>query len=186
MVRWAAEALVGAGLDPVVAVLGLEAARVAGALEGLPFRLVDNPRYRSGQASSLGAGIEALPADCRAAAVALGDMPCVTPALVANLVSAYRSGGRGIVLPVYNGRRGHPVLFDLERYRAELLSLSGDEGGRSLLARHPEDVLEVVVDDPGAVLDVDTPDAYEKLVWRVGSRSHSGERRCARPARGED
>jgi molybdenum cofactor cytidylyltransferase len=162
MLRWAAEALVAAGLSPVVAVLGHEALAVGETLAGLPVLRLENRSYPEGQASSLRAGVGALPPTCRAAAVALGDMPGLRAAAVVKLVEAFRSGGKGIALPVYHGRRGHPVVFDLERYRTELLALSGDEGGRSLLARHTEDVLEVPVGDAGVLLDVDTPEAYER------------------------
>jgi xanthine dehydrogenase accessory factor len=164
MVRRVAEALLDAGLEPVVAVLGSEAQRVGEALSGLPLDLVENPAYASGQASSLGAGLRALPPECVAAAVALGDLPGLTRGAVRELVRAFRAGGKGIAVPVHAGRRGHPVLFDLGKYGAELLSLSGDQGGRSLLAAHPDDVLEVEIRHPGVVEDVDTPQEYEKIM----------------------
>jgi molybdenum cofactor cytidylyltransferase len=74
-----------------------------------------------------------------------------------------------MVVPVYKGRRGHPVGFDLRRYRGELSTLSADQGARSILRSHPEDVLELAVDDPGVLADIDTPEDY-----RVASSSCPG------------
>ena len=164
LVRWTAEALVGAGLSPLVAVLGHRADEVREALAGLELETILNPAYADGQATSLRAAVEALPAACRTVAVALGDMPGVHAQTVRAVVAAFGAAGKGIARPVHAGRPGHPVVFDLTKYRAELLALTGDEGARSLLVRHAEDVLEVPVEDPGVLVDVDTPEAYEALI----------------------
>ncbi len=163
LVSWPAGALGGAGLEPVVAVVGRDAGAVARALSGLDVLCVRNDRYRDGMGASLAAGVRALPREVDAVAVVVGDLPGLRPELVAAVVAAFRSDPRGIAVPVFQGRRGHPVVFDLGRYRPALEALSGDRGARDLLAAHPGDLLEVPVDDPGAVQDVDTPDAYEEV-----------------------
>ena len=161
MVRLPARALVEAGLRPVIAVLGHEAGAVGRALEALPVRTVFNPDFREGMGASLRAGVQALPPDAVAVAVALGDLPALSAPIVRAVVAAFRASPRGIAVPVFRGRRGHPVVFDLERYRPALLGLRGDRGARDVVAAHPGDVLEVPVDDPAVIRDVDTPDAYE-------------------------
>ncbi len=158
-----ARALVDAGLHPVIVVVGHEAGAVARAVDHLPVRTVVNPDFREGMGASLRAGVEALPPDAVAVAVALGDLPGLSGEMVRAVVEAFRASSRGIAVPVFQGRRGHPVVFDLGRYRAALLGLRGDRGARAVVAAHPEDVLEVPVNDPGAVEDVDTPEAYEGL-----------------------
>lgn len=163
LVRWAGEAVRAAGLRPLVAVLGRDARAVREALGGLGFSFVENARYEEGMATSIVEGIAALGAACERAALALGDMPLVSPESIRRTVAGLEESGKGIAVPVRAGRRGHPVAFDLRAYRAELLALSGDEGARSLLSRHPGDVLEVALDDPGILLDVDTAEEYEKL-----------------------
>jgi molybdenum cofactor cytidylyltransferase len=160
LVRWAGEALAGAGFDPLVAVLGRNAVQVREALEGLGFQFVENAKFAEGMATSIVAGILELPDGCRGAGLVLGDMPRVRSESIRGLARVFEDGRRGIVVPVYGGRRGHPVLFDLRKYREELLALGGDEGARSLLARHPEDVLEFPVEDAGVVMDIDSPDDY--------------------------
>ncbi len=169
MVRRPAEALVGAGLEPVIVVLGRDADAVAEALAGLPVRQVRNPDPDEGMGGSLRRGCEALPAGADAVAVALGDLPGLRPEAVRRVVEAFRRSPRGIAVPVHRGRRGHPVVLDLGRYRAELLALGGDRGARSLLRTHPHDVLEVPVDDPGVVADVDTPEEYRRLADPEGA-----------------
>ena len=175
LVTQAAGALVDAGLNPVVAVLGRDAEEVAGALAALPVQTVVNPAWREGMGRSLAAGIAGLPPQMTAVAVSLGDLWALRPTTAAHVVAAFQNSPRGIAVPVYNGRRGHPVVFDLLRYRSFLLQLAGDQGARSLLAQVPGDVLEVVVDDPGVVLDVDTPDDYSRAARKSRPESLRGQ-----------
>lgn len=165
LVRWAAEALLVAGLAPVIVVVAAEQQEpICHELRGLGVTLVVNPRAQEGMGSSLAKGVAALGAEVGAVAVALADMPRVRGETVAALHRAFLSAGRGIVVPVFRGQRGHPVLFDLARYRAELLALRGEEGARALLCAHAGAVLVVTVDDPGVVVDVDTEDEWRALV----------------------
>jgi hypothetical protein len=76
-----------------------------------------------------------------------------------SLVEAFTANRRGIIIPVYRGRRGNPVIFAI-RYKGELLNLKGDVGGREIIKRHPDDVLEVAVNCKGVLLDVDTMEDY--------------------------
>ena len=164
LVRVCARALVDAGLAPVIAVLGSRAQEVRESLAGLPVRCIDNPRFSRGMGTSLAAGVAALPATLDAAVIALGDMPAVGSETVRVLLLA--RGERGITVPVYRGRRGHPVVFDLSRYREHLQALDGDRGARAILEAHPDDVARVPVDDPGVVLDLDTREEYEGWLRR--------------------
>ncbi len=169
LVRRPARALLEAGLRPVVVVVGRDAEAVRQALEGLPVLFAENPDFSEGMAGSLRKGVEALGSDVEAVAIALGDLPDLRAPVVRRLVAAFHDAAQGIVVPVHEGRRGHPVLLDLRRYRGELLALAGDEGARSILRRHPEEVLEVAVEDPGVTADVDTPEEYERI--RQGARA---------------
>jgi molybdenum cofactor cytidylyltransferase len=76
------------------------------------------------------------------------------------LIHAFEKGERGIIVPSFRGRRGHPVIFH-RRYKKELLDLRGDVGGRSVIERHPEDVRFVHVKSMGVVKDVDTWQDYK-------------------------
>ncbi|MBI1834891.1 MAG: nucleotidyltransferase family protein [Burkholderiales bacterium] len=112
-----------------------------------------------GMAYSLVHGIQQSRLDADAWMIALADMPAIRPDSIQKLLDALRAGADIAVL-VYQGKRGHPVGFS-RLYLPELLRLEGDQGARSLLSRYP--VTEVVVDDPGILLDIDTALDLETL-----------------------
>lgn len=87
--------------------------------------------------------------------IALGDMPFVSPATISAVARGLEQSG-GIVVPAYRGKRGLPVGFG-RRYRAELLGLEGDEGARSVIRRHAQEVEIIVCNDAGILRDIDTP-----------------------------
>ncbi|NWG19642.1 MAG: nucleotidyltransferase family protein [Chloroflexi bacterium] len=159
LVRVVAEATLAAALDEVIVVTGSAAAAVTDALHDLRLRIVHNPGFAGGLSSSLRAGVSALPADAAAALVCLGDQPFVTVAIIEALTTAWRACRAPIVAPVYNGVRGHPVLFDRTVFN-ELLAVTGDQGARAVVARDPARVQCVAFDDDRPLLDIDTPEAY--------------------------
>jgi molybdenum cofactor cytidylyltransferase len=161
LVRVAVEQVLAGGLDDTVVVLGRDADAVAAALAGLPVRTVVNPRHAEGQATSLRAGLEALRPGTTAVLVALGDQPLPDPSLIGRLVAALRASGRPIAAPAYRDGRGNPVLFAASLFD-ELRALTGDRGGRGVVARDPARVAEVPVDAPMPA-DIDTPEDYEAL-----------------------
>ncbi|MCP4715438.1 MAG: NTP transferase domain-containing protein, partial [Deltaproteobacteria bacterium] len=70
-----------------------------------------------------------------------------------------------IIVSVYDERRGNPVLFP-KSMRSDLLALTGDSGGRQIMAHMPERVIELAFDDAGAGIDIDTPESYSRIVKR--------------------
>lgn len=98
-------------------------------------RLVFNRRYRSGLASSLQAGLRALPPASAGALVCLGDMPGVDAALLDRLIAGFGECDAAVI-PTLRGRRGNPVLLGRALFAA-VQTLQGDEGARRLLAREP-------------------------------------------------
>ena len=180
LVARAVGAALGARVDPVVVVLGHRAEEVRRALEPLAVpaggRLVTvlNPDYLDGgQSSSVRTGIASLPDEAAGAVFVLGDQPLVRSEHIDLLVDrfarlrAHRGDGL-ILVPAFGGRRGNPVLFG-RRLVQELVSLRGDEGGRSLLRSHPEAVVEVPAGEE-VLLDVDTREDYERLRGRVDTQ----------------
>jgi molybdenum cofactor cytidylyltransferase len=158
LIRRMAESALASQADPVLVVTGHRAADIASALAGLEIRLVHNPDYADGLATSLKAGVMALPDDVAGALVILADMPGVTGAVLDRLIDAFRGRRRpAIILPTMEGKRGNPVLWSREFF-PELMSLTGDTGARHILARHEEAVGRVEI-GAAAGLDVDTPAA---------------------------
>jgi molybdenum cofactor cytidylyltransferase len=145
----------------VLLVLGAFREEILQAVEGLPVRNCYNPDYKNGMLSSVQCGFRNIPEGTCAAIVFLGDQPMVSADAVNSLIQAYRLTDKGILVPVYNGRRGHPVMIDM-KYRDAVEKLGPDDSLRTLMQEFQADVLEVMVEVPGILQDIDTPDDYWK------------------------
>jgi CTP:molybdopterin cytidylyltransferase MocA len=147
------------GCGPVVVVLGAAAAdvRAAADLTGVPgVSTVDNLDWGTGMASSLRAGLAAVPAEAPAAVVALVDQPLVTAAAVRRLGAAWRDGAVAAVA-AYGGQPRNPVLLDRSVFAAVAAAATGDAGARAWLRANPESVTLVPCDGLGDPFDIDTP-----------------------------
>ena len=161
LVRHVAMAALGGSARPVLVVTGHAAEAVAVALDGLDVRLVPNPDFAGGLATSLKAGVAALPATVLGVLVLLGDMPGVGPALLDRLIAAFEAHPETeAVVPVHRGRRGNPVLLARALFGA-VHGLDGDEGARRLLA--DARVCEIEIADPAVVIDIDEPAALRAM-----------------------
>lgn len=148
---------------PILVVTGHQAEQVEHVLGGRPVRYVHAPDYAEGLAASLKAGIAAVPADCAAALVCLGDMPLVNGRMIDRLLSTYDpQEGRLIVLPTYRGKQGNPMVWD-RRFFPEILGIAGDSGARFLVGRHAESVAEVEMADDAVLRDFDTTESLATL-----------------------
>ena len=169
--RIVAEQALASKASEVIVVTGHQAELVEQALAGLKVKFVRNPDFAGGLASSVKAGIAAVPEDADGAVVCLGDMPLIDAHLIDRLIQAFAPDrGHLIAVPVSDGRRGNPVLWS-RRFFSELMTLDGDVGARHLIAKHGEAVAEVPVEGHGAFLDIDTPQALEAARYFVGGQS---------------
>jgi len=148
-------------VDRILVVLGAEEAKIREAVGERPVTMVTNIGYREGMLSSIQAGFRALPAGTTAAVVCLGDQPLIPPAVIDALIHAHRDTGKGLVLPTFKGKRGHPVLVSTA-YREEIMSLDPLTGLRPLFHTHPSDTLEVEVGTPDILKDMDRPGDYAR------------------------
>ena len=122
--------------------------------------VVFNPDYEQGMLTSFQAGIRALPPDAEGALLFLVDHPMTRTQTIEALIESFKPGE--IILPTFNGRRGHPVLFS-RAVLEEILQLPLSMGANTVVWKDPSRVVEVPVDDAGILLDVDTPSQYEGL-----------------------
>ena len=167
MVRAVVDELEGAGVRPIVVVTGHEANRVEPALAGADVRLVHNSDYRKGLSTSIRVGLAAVPESAQAAVICLGDMPLITSRHVDKLVAAFDPAeGREICVPVFEGKRGNPVLF-ARRFFAEIGAVRGDVGARHLIGEYEEYVCEVAMEDRAVLVDVDSPQALRDIEDRL-------------------
>jgi molybdenum cofactor cytidylyltransferase len=125
---------------------------------------VFNPDYAQGMITSFQAGIRALPPNS-GAVLFLVDHPVVDVATIELLIRHHRPGT--IVLPTYHGQRGHPVLFSAEVLQ-EVLALSPSRGANVVVRKDPARVVEVAVNAPGILMDIDTPEQFEALKKNAG------------------
>lgn len=154
-------AAIASGANPVVAVTGFDAARIAAALEGQNVAVAHNPAFADGLSGSLRTGLKALPADCDGTLVLLGDMPAIDGSVLDALMAAFAATD-AICVPVYRGQRGNPILWGAT-YFAEMMTLTGDFGAKRLLAQHADRVIDVPVASAAIFSDVDTPADLARL-----------------------
>lgn len=174
------QTLAGAGCEPVVVVAPARTGGVADEAARSGARLVVNPGGAGGQIGSLRAGLSWLAQGEDPPAAVLFtpvDNPAVAPATIEALIASWRAtratraapAARAvIVLPRYGNRRGHPVLADM-RIAHEFHEPDLPEGARTVVRRDPGRVVEVEVEDPGAVEDIDTPERYRRRFLREPS-----------------
>ncbi len=160
-VRHIAKTALQSGLRPGVVVTGLASEGVRAAVAGLPVKVVYNPDWQSGQASSVKTGLMALPARTGAAFFFVADQPQITPTLLAAAMEQHRKTLPAVIAPLIDGKRSNPVLFDRAAFDA-LNTITGDAGGRQVFSRFTVSWLEW--NDTNMLLDVDTPQDYQRLL----------------------
>ena len=164
LVRHVADAAVASRARPVIVVTGHARDLVQDALVGLPLMFVPNNDYATGLASSLQAGIAAVPSNAAGAVVLLGDMPLISADLIDDLIRRFAEDSAvDAIVPLTRGRRGNPVLLARSLFAA-VAGLSGDEGARRVLQTPGLRVVEIPVHGDGARVDIDTPETLEE--WR--------------------
>ncbi len=142
-------------VSEIVVVLGASANLIQQRVPLSGIRVAINEAYREGMASSLRTGLLSLDATADAALIVLADQPFLETRTIDRLIEQYRAKKPHIVLPLYKGFRGNPVLLDRAVF-ADVLALTGDIGCRAVFGDHSEKILTVPVDDAGVLIDVDT------------------------------
>ncbi|VBB08717.1 nucleotide-diphospho-sugar transferases [Lucifera butyrica] len=164
VIRHVAETACLSAVDECVIVTGCYSREVMATVRDLPVKIIYNPAWTKGQAGSVVAGIQAVSSAAAGVLFLLADQPLVTVEFLNHLLVNYRTRPETIVVPVYQGKRGTPVLFDLPHWRRELLSLTGDEGARKIILQHPESVWQVEWEDKNVFRDIDTEEDYQEIL----------------------
>ena len=149
----------------IIVILGHDAAEMRRRIEHLPVEIVINPDYKMGQLSSLQVALRRLEKepDCDGVLVHLVDHPYLDAKLAETLIQRFSASRKLIVVPSYNGKRGHPVIFS-RRLFGELLAAPMDQGAKAVVNAHSADTLEVGTENEGITLDIDTPELYRQHV----------------------
>jgi CTP:molybdopterin cytidylyltransferase MocA len=145
--------VLGAGADEIRKIAKLDSSVV-----------VLNPDWEQGQLSSICAGLRSLEGiETDGMILCPVDHPLVSARLVSDLIEQFYSSGKSIVLPAYNGRRGHPVIFSSALYE-ELLTAPSDKGARAVVWAHTAEVLEVPTGEEGVILNINDPDMLRHAI----------------------
>ena len=155
--------MLGAKFDEVIVVVGHRAEEIQKQLGTRPIKTVFNLDYRDGMLTSAQTGIRTLETS-DAFALMLVDQPFITSALIDQVVDAYQQTEKGIALPSYNYKRGHPVIFD-QKYASDILALTPESDGvRTLFKKYSDDIHYVTVDTDAVLRDIDYREDYERAL----------------------
>ena len=174
------ETLLRSEVQEVVVVLSARNKATRDLFKGRRVKIVINPLSKMGMSTSIRRGLQKIRRRGQGILIALGDQPFLKTRTIDALIRIFDQGKGGIIVPSFQGRRGHPVIFH-RKFERELRNLKGDAGGRSIIEGHPEDVRVVPVRSIGVVKDVDTRPAYNpplSLPLRWGE--DKGKRRTKR------
>ena len=154
-------------VDEVIVVLGHEAENVKATLKNLNLKFVANETYQEGMATSIHVGVKNANAQTDGFMICLSDLPLIEPIEYRRLIDAFlldnQTNKQPIVVPVYNGQRGNPVIF-ASYYKEEILHHKRKEGCRGVVKHNPQHVHEVIMDQDHVLKDIDTEEDYKKAL----------------------
>ncbi len=155
-------------LADIYVVLGHRESEIRTRLAGTGVQYGINEDYQKGMLSSIKTGLALLGPNADAALIHLVDQPMVSTHVINRLIDAFESGDKGIILPVHQGKHGHPIIIS-SKYFDDIMQLdeNSDEGLRAFVSAHRNDWLEVPVDSPAVLEDIDHPEDYERLSKQV-------------------
>jgi molybdenum cofactor cytidylyltransferase len=166
VIQHVARTVAAAGVDETIVVIGHQRAEMEAALASLPVRAIFNPNYAQGEMlSSIQAGLRAASPAATAALIVLGDQPEITAAVLGQIIATLRHPGERICLPVYGGRRGHPIGLP-RRFWPEVLALGPDASLRDVIRRHQAEIVEIAIANGAVLADMDTPEDYARALSR--------------------
>lgn len=152
-----------AGVREISLILGADAQKIWKELKPLREKILINDQWKNGQISSLQIALRKVWYTMEALMVCLVDTPLVKAETYEKLVWAWKMRQGTIVIPQYEGKHGHPVIFD-HRFFSELMLAPLDQGAHWVTHRHPESIVNIEVEDEGVVQDIDTMEDYKKVV----------------------
>jgi len=166
IIRTIAEKAMHSFSDENLLVTGSHRDEITRQLEDLTIRLVENDLYEDGMLSSVQKGINSADSKSDGFVVLLGDQPMVTSELINRLIAAFQRTEKGLIVPTFNGKRGHPVLIS-SMYRQEINLLNPELGLRELFTNHLAEILEIEIGNESILSDIDTPEDYTRESFKL-------------------
>jgi len=168
MIRSIAEKSINSNSTQRIVVVGSHKDLIKNELTGCPIILVENDKYEDGMLSSVQVGFTALLPEIDAVIILLGDQPMISQEVINRLISVFRKTNKGLIIPTYNGKRGHPVLIS-SKYRQSISSLNPEIGLRELFMKNSQDILEIGVQTDEVLKDIDTPEDYQREAYSTSN-----------------
>ena len=159
-----------AGVNEIIVVLGANFEKVTSVVN-FDVKVVYNENWEQGQISSLRKGIESIEDRSEGIIFTPVDHPLVKKETYRKLIKEWRKEKEKIVIPLYNGRKGHPTIFP-RKFFNEILYKELKNGARDVIRNNIEEVKYVPVEDEGVVIDIDTPSDYEKFIKKRENEGH--------------
>lgn len=144
----------------IMVVLGSNRVEIENKIKDYQVESCYNQNYEQGMLSSVVCGFNSLPDNVEAAMVFLGDQPQISTEVIRAVINAWKQSEKGIIIPTFNGKRGHPVLIEI-KYKAEINRLDPDKGLRQLMQNFSDDIVEAEVAESEILRDIDTPADYQ-------------------------
>jgi len=166
LLRHTAETLSRCGLVELVVVVGYEQYIARELLRGLQLRIVYNENFRDGQMTSVCCGLAALEKPCKGVMICLSDQVLLDVEDIAHISRGFDRCPTSIMVPVYKGARGNPVVLDYA-HRQNILADRKNLGCRRLIEKNPELVTALEMPNDHVLVDVDTPEAYTAVTQRL-------------------
>lgn len=172
LLKWGKRTVIGecvhqmrnSSLADIFVVLGHREADIRSSLAGTGVQFVVNDEYQKGMLTSVKTGLAMLGPNTDAVLISLVDQPMIKTDLINKLIEAYGDGSKGIIIPTYQGKHGHPVIVSTN-YVEEIMQLdeASPEGLKAFINAHKDDWLEVRVETSAVIEDMDTPEEYARL-----------------------
>jgi molybdenum cofactor cytidylyltransferase len=175
VISCAIDTLLDSAVDEIIVILGHEADQVRAAIGEKRVRFVENRDYQEGLGSSVRAGFAAISVQTTAVMIYLADQPLLESGEVNSLIRLFAEAdkaNKSIVVPFFRGQRGNPVIVN-SSYRASVLAATGETGCRRVIKQHPDQVLAAEMETDHVVRDIDTMEAYDRLLADSGQPGRS-------------
>jgi molybdenum cofactor cytidylyltransferase len=157
------ETVISSKIRDIIVVVGAVKEKLTGLVEKFPVTICYNENYAEGMLSSVKCGIGYLAPDTDAVMVFLGDQPMVPLEVVDSVIDSFISSKKRLVLPVYEGKRGHPLLIS-SSFLTEIENIGKETGLRQLLIKFPGDIFEVESKNSAILKDIDTEEDYQREI----------------------
>jgi molybdenum cofactor cytidylyltransferase len=155
---------ISAGIGKVFIVTGIQSQDINEEFTGYDVEFIENRNYALGMSTSVKASLPFI-TDEEGVFFHLGDKPFLEKEMMYRMMNIYREDRRKIIVPVFDGKKGHPVLMDVRLYSAEMRFLKGDKGLREIIDKHAADVI-FIEGNEGSLYDIDTTEDVERLKER--------------------